>query len=92
MRCSVLIILGVTTLACAPHAGNPQPARQLGDYAFRIDVESSRISGNFSVRADSIVVDDEGCRPDKVVNPLSRRSQGFRPSPAHCLRGRKLET
>jgi len=75
MRLTFALVAAAGIVAChkAPQV-EPRPARDLGDYAYRMTIQGVPVEGEFSIEADTVLLDaeDHSCRraPTGIIDPL----------------------
>jgi hypothetical protein len=75
MRLTFALATAAGIVAChkAPQV-EPRPARDLGDYAYRMTIQGVPVEGEFSIEADTVLLDadDHSCRraPTGIIDPL----------------------
>lgn len=76
MRLTFALAAAAGIIAChkAPQV-EPRPARDLGDYAYRLTIRGVPVEGEFSIEADTVLLDadNHSCRrvPSGIIDPLA---------------------
>lgn len=76
MRFTLALAAVAAIVAChkSPEV-EPRPVRDLGDYAYRLNIRGVPVEGGFSIEADTVTLDAENysCRraPTGIIDPLA---------------------